>query len=105
MISKEMFCKALKAIQDERENNKKLEKALEAHLLEGWAVIKSSATYDTLIDLLKELFQDTEQYSTIEWWLFDNCEKVIYNNDKTICADVTKAEDLYDYLIGNTKSD
>ena len=103
MITKELFCKAMKSIQEEWANKSRLEKALEENLIDGWVTVKSSQTFSMLIDILKELFQDTDKYSTIEWWLFDKVEKKIYNEDNTVLKDVTAVEDLYDYLIENMK--
>lgn len=37
----------------------------------------------------------------IEWWLFEDVEKIITCNDKDI--DVTKAENFYDYLCDTYK--
>ena len=99
MISKEMFCQAIAAIQKDSKDNEKLGDALDKYLLNGYAIVKSSASYEMLLILLKDMFNDNNQYSMIEWWLYDKVDKYIYDNDKNIIADLTKVEDLYDYLV------
>lgn len=100
MLTKAMFCKAMKAIKDDYEKRARLSAALEEQLLEGWVNVKASPTFEALIDVLKELFHDTDTYSTIDWWLFDNVDKIIYKTDGS-WVDVTNVEDLYDYLVNN----
>lgn len=101
MISKDMFCKAIAAIQKDRETNEKLTDALDKYLLNGHAVVESSASYEMLIELLKDFFNDNVQYSTIEWWLYDKVDKYIYDEQGNIIADLTTVEALYDYLVEN----
>ena len=101
MITKESFCMAINAILNEHENNSRLETALHNYLLDGHAVVKSSATYEALITLLKRELHDDVEFSTIEWWLFDKVDKYIYDDNHNIIADLTNVEDLYDYLVEN----
>ena len=104
MISKNMFCKAMHAILSEKANNKNLETALEHYLVDGYATVRDSATFNVLLELLKEEFKDDGQYSTIEWWLFDKVDKKIYNEDNTVRRDLRTVESLYDYLVENLKA-
>jgi hypothetical protein len=97
MISKEMFCEAIDAIQKEREKSHNLGKALEEYLADSWVIVKESPTFKMLLKMLKELMHD--DVDTIEWWLFEDVEKKIYFDDTFV--DVTKKEDLYDYLVSN----
>lgn len=99
MISKEMFCGALKAIQADVENNKKLSRAMENYLIENWVEVKHSNSFNMLLELLEYLFHDTEKM--IEWWLWDHVEKKIYDDKNNVIADLTNAEDFYDYLVYN----
>ena len=99
MISKEMFRKVIEAIQKDRDENEKLTTALDKYLLNGHAVVKSSASYEMLLDLIKELFNDKEQYSMLEWWLYDNVDKYIYDEHHNVIADLTTVDALYDYLV------
>lgn len=100
MISKEMFCRAMAAIQADAENNKKLSRALENYLVENWVEVKHSSSFNALLDLLKELFHDFDN-QLIEWWLWDHVEKKIYDNENNVIADLTSVEDFYDYLVQN----
>lgn len=88
------------ALQSDVENNKKLSRAMEDYLVENFVDIKHSNAFNVLLDLLKELFNDFE-YQLIEWWLWDNVDKYIYDDDRNVIADLTRVEDLYDYLTSN----
>ena len=103
-ITKEMFCASLNSIQKEKERMNKSERLLSENLLDGWVVIKEGETLQTLIDLLIDLMEDDHDDSMIEWWLFDNVEKYLYDKAGNIVNDLTTAEALYDYLVDIHKS-
>ena len=104
MISKEMFCAAIKSIQNEKARISQAEKALSETLIDGWVIIKEGETVQTLIDLLIDLVGDSHKDSMIEWWLFDNVEKYIYNDKKEVIHDLTDVGALYDYLVETGES-
>ena len=99
MITKEMFCAAIKSIQNEKARISKAESSLSETLIDGWVLFKEGETVQTLIDLLIDLMGDSHKDSMIEWWLFDNVEKYIYNDKKEIIHDLTDVGAIYDYLV------
>ena len=42
-----------------------------------------------------------DKFDTISWWLWEDVEKVIYDNDKKI--DVSTPQKLYKYLVKEIK--
>lgn len=58
---------------------------------------------EALLDVLHEAMNDTGD--VISWWLYEKVEKVITwtENGKEIQYDVTKVDDLYDYLVTENK--
>lgn len=51
---------------------------------------------DAIFDAWLTEFLNKEDVDTIYWWLFEDVDKIIYDEDKEI--NVEKIEDLYDYL-------
>ncbi len=98
MISKEIFCQAIQAIQSDWEKNRRLDKLLD-DCFDGYVSIKESHSFGMLIEVLKEALHDTN--SLIDWWLFDDVSKFIYDDDGNVTNDLTNVEALYDYLIEN----
>ena len=49
-----------------------------------------------LLNILKVIMED--KYDNISWWLYENVEKIIYFKDGAE-RDLTKVEDLMDYLM------
>lgn len=58
---------------------------------------------EALLDVLRESMNDTGD--VISWWLYEDVEKVITwtENGKETKYDVTKVDDLYDYLVTEVK--
>lgn len=97
MISKESFCKVMDYIKEQQEIDEKVGKALEL-VCDNIIVYGTENGYlKALMKILKELFDDRSD--TIEWWLYEDVEKNIYYNDKTINVEI--ADKLYDFLIEN----
>lgn len=62
-------------------------------------------TTDFFYEYMSAYF-DEDGVDLIEWWLFEPVEKYIYSeykegDERKVIADLTKADDLYDYLIKN----
>lgn len=54
-----------------------------------------------LISLVEDALQDKEvEHGTLTtWWLYDNCDKVIYHgNSEGVYANVESAEDFVNYM-------
>lgn len=100
-ISKEDYCNSVKQIQlyDKEicEFSKCMQKFSDTYYL---STIGSNLCYN-LIDLLSKLTNDyceaTSNDTLLSWWLYEDVEKKLYKEDGSF-IDVTKIEDLYDYL-------
>lgn len=100
MITKKMFCDAIEALQLEYQNNSDLADLLYKHVTDGRVVVRTSPTFEALLDLLENYFSDKE-FQMIQWWLFDKVDKFIYDDHGNVTHDLTEKEALYDYLIEN----
>lgn len=99
MISKEIFLEVINNIKLEEQRLDRISSVLENDCIDGWAVFKPSYSAQNVHVLLKAIFGE-EGYELISWWLYEDVEKLIYKADTNeIIADLTKPEDLYDYII------
>lgn len=105
MITKELFLKIIRKIQD---GDKRVERASDAlnSLTDGYAIINIHSDYeDALLELFATAMKDDD--NIIEWWLYENVEKKIWlqpnskynDSDEEIEIDVSIPELLYDFLI------
>ena len=79
MLSKETFCSAIKNIQFQREKMSKFNDALD-EICDGFVVFDSNNKYlEALLDVLKECMNDKDEF--IDWYLFEDVEKVVTAND------------------------
>lgn len=98
-ISKENFCKALNTITDYLQEVEEFSNALEK-FTGGFCYFELGddlmMNYIHLLETLVKDEPDKYDQTTIEWWLFENVDKVIYiENEK---FDVKTPESLYDYF-------
>jgi hypothetical protein len=100
MITKESFIKIMDNIQKQREVDDEISTALEK-VCGSYVIFNTeNLMYKSLHDLLNEVFKDKGTW--IEWWLYENVDKKCYLEDgKSI--DLSRVEDLYDFLIENMK--
>ena len=54
---------------------------------------------DAAITILLESYFTTEGEDIFSWWIYESVEKKIYNYDGTVQKDLTKIEDLYEYVM------
>jgi hypothetical protein len=65
---------------------------------DGWTIITLGYNLTkAVINYLEDVFNDKCNY--IDWWLYEDVEKVIYENDKQI--KVKTIRQLYDFLMKN----
>lgn len=96
ILSKKDFIKVMKDIQAQRTIYNEVENALEK-VIDGHFICGSDNKWlQALMKTLKVMFAD-EKYDTIEWWLYEDVEKVITVNGVDIS--VESLDDLYDYLV------
>ena len=102
MITKELFIRAMNEIVKEREKIEKFNDAL-GLVCNGFPVVELGNGYlDALLGILNAYFaEEDDEYPTVEWWLFEDCEKKIwiYSGEEKLELDVSEAGDLYDSLM------
>ena len=101
-ISYEMFNKTIKEIQKYNKNTQKLSDAFEKYLMENsWCIVNIGDNLaDQSLKLLAEFFKqytELDVYELITWWLYEDVEKTIYDQDGTT-YDVSTTKGLYDFL-------
>ncbi len=96
MIDKKTFKKVMIAIQYQNETDYKVAKALELVMDGHFTFNTENKIYGAAFDLLKEVMED--ESDMISWWLYEDVEKVIWQNGKEIS--VRTLDELYDYLKG-----
>ena len=63
-------------------------------------VINFSEKYDVIINILMSEIFNTQQMDLIEWWLYEKVDKYLYDfKTKEKTHDLTKIEDLYNYIM------
>ena len=107
MITKELFVNTINKINEEREKIDQFNDALHK-VCDGWPILMIGEGYlNALIDFLCAYFEDDGKETWIEWWLFDDVIKKVWETDektgKEIEYDLTTPEALYDFLIENKK--
>ena len=108
MITKKLFVETLENIIKERDKISHFNNALH-NVCDGYPILMLGDGYlNSLLNVLNAVFsEENEKYPTIEWWLFEDVEKKIWETDKVtgedIEYDVSTPEALYDYLVKNRK--
>lgn len=95
MISKETFCQVITLMQEQDQINEQVEKALELVADRVFFFGAHNRNSKAVRILLKEIFHD--KYDYLDWWLYEQVEKVIYWEDRSF--DVSTPEAFYDYMI------
>lgn len=95
MISKETFCKVIALMQEQDQVNEQVEKALELVADRVFFFGAHDRNSNAVRILLKEIFHD--KYDYLDWWLYEQVEKVICSEDRSF--DVSTPEAFYDYMI------
>lgn len=97
MLSKEKFKEVIVKIRKQEEINNKISEALNP-VCEGNGFFYAGGQYylSALIDVLKVALE-IEDDDMLEWWLYEDIDKIIYKNDEPI--NVESIDDFYDYLI------
>ena len=95
MISKEVFIDCIKSYERGLEFLRNMDKM-------GLDLYETPLCYasDTVFDMWLKVITDEEGSDLIYWWLFEDVEKKIYEDDKVI-ADLKDEEALYIYMKEN----
>lgn len=96
-MSREEFLKGLSLYKKGIDYMEKLENEFDIDLFES----SLANSNDTLFDLwLSSILKNDEAADLIYWWLFEDVEKKIYEEDKVI-ATLDTEEALYSYMKEN----
>ena len=97
MISKELFCKALRMIVEQEEINRRFAEALQLGGNGHYVFGNPNKYYDALLEVLKETVGD--RYDYISWWLYEGApDYKIWSTDESQEWDLKEPEALYDYI-------
>lgn len=97
----ETFKMAIDAIQKHREQQEKVTNFIESEICtESWAFCTFGDNLsDALLKVLEHVFNDKGEW--ISWWLYEDVEKIVTFTDSNKKLDITKIEDLYNFLLVN----
>ena len=97
MISKELFCKALRMIVEQEEINRRFAEARQLVGNGHYVFGNPNKYYDALLEVLKETVGD--RYDYISWWLYEGApDYKIWSTDESQEWDLKEPEALYDYI-------
>ena len=97
MISKELFCNALRMIVEQEEINRRFAEALQLVGNGHYVFGNPNKYYDALLEVLKETVGD--RYDYISWWLYEGApDYKIWSTDESQEWDLKEPEALYDYI-------
>ena len=102
MINKKTFMEVMKLIKEQEKIDDDFGKALET-ICDSWCLYGTkNKAYKALMIVLKEMFDDKNDM--IEWWLYEDVEKFLYNKNGKKSSDLTTSAKLYEYLIRSKKN-
>lgn len=96
-MNKEKFIKIMESIQEHSKTQEIFGNSLKL-ISDSFPIITfGDKLISELIEILEDELKDIDNY--IEWWLYEDVEKVVYVNKKEI--DVRTLDKLYDFLKEN----
>lgn len=95
MLSKKTFLEVIDLIKKQEEVHDKMSEAF-SQICDGNGLLFTGSEYyyKAMLKLLIESMHDEEGF--IEWWLYEDVNKVIYIDDKEL--KIPTAEKFYDFL-------
>lgn len=101
MIAKELFIKRMQLIQNFHSEQDTLNVLIDK-LTDGFPVVTMGGyLVREILNTLNDDLGLSKENDILDWWLYEDVEKVIYYNDEEIS--VRTLEELYDYIISETK--
>lgn len=96
MITKEVFIDTIKVYKSGVDFLRKMDD-------EGLDLYETplTASADTLFDSWLKQVTNNDGIDLIYWWLFENTEKELYDDDQNVIAKLTDEATLYDYMNEN----
>lgn len=96
MMTKEQFIKRMNLIQNFQSEQQTLSVLIDK-ITDGYSIVTIG---DYLVSEMINMIEENLGYMDIlAWWLYEDVDKVIYDNEKEIS--VRTLEELYDYMIKN----
>lgn len=97
MISKALFCKALRMIVEQEEINRKFAESLQMVGNGHYVFVTPNKYYDALLEVLRETVGD--KYDYISWWLYEGSpDYEVWSGDEKQKWCLKEPEALYDYI-------
>lgn len=97
MITKEQFIEIIEDVKKQFKLDEDLGKAIEK-MSGSWVNFNTeNLIYASLFKLLKITFDDGADW--IDWWLWEDVEKVVHYTDSQEEKDISDVGDFYDFLI------
>jgi signal recognition particle GTPase len=94
-INKDQFTKAMSQIQNLHSQQDTLNKLIDK-LTDGFSVVDiGNYVAEELIDMIN-INLELEDTNLLDWWLYEDVEKIIYIDDKPI--KVETLDELWDYI-------
>ena len=94
-INKEQFIKSMSQIQNLHSQQDTLNKLIDK-LTDGFSVVDiGNYVAEELIDMIN-INLELEDTNLLDWWLYEDVEKIIYIDDKPV--KVGTLDELWDYI-------
>jgi hypothetical protein len=103
MMTKEQFVNRIGLIQNFNSKQEVLSDLIDK-ITDGYGIVEfGDDLANEIIDMISEDMGIAEGDDLIEWWLYEDVDKIVYEtkNDKEIKIEVETAEQLYDYIVEN----
>lgn len=94
-ISRDRFTQSIREIQTFNKNLEDLETILGTELIESPIFNNVALITDSLVNAMSNYNEAT--IDLINWWLYEDVDKIIYEDDKEIS--VKTIDELYNYMV------
>jgi hypothetical protein len=104
MMTKEQFIKRISLIQNFQKEQNILNDLVDMLVNGNSVVYFGDNLINEIINIISEDMEIDENDDLIDWWLYEDVEKILYDEDdngKEIKINVKTAEQLYDYIVEN----
>jgi hypothetical protein len=99
-MNKEEFIRRIALIQNFHSEQETL-RILIGKLTDGYPIVDfGNYLAAEIISMINEVM-DIKDTDLIDWWLYEDVEKIIYDNEENEIAHLRTAGDLYDYIVGD----
>ena len=99
MITKEILKECIQLLQQQDEITKRLDNAL-SNFNSSYTILETDKYTRQAYTKLLSLYIDADGIDLIDWWMYENVDKIIYNPDKTK-TDLTNIDHFVKYIFDN----